>query len=135
MYDKANYDKQQNGFTLVELTVVILIISVLAMVLTMGYSSWRKTIIEVQIKSDLSGVASAMENFRTFNSMYSSSIPATFTPSKDITLFGGSSDGKLYCIDAVSSHDSNTYYYIDESSGRSGAKLGTCATRSENELN
>ena len=120
----------KRGFTIVELIVVITVIGILSTVVALSYNGWQKSTIASQLKSDLRGAASAMESSRTFNNTYPASVPSSFHSSSDVTVSGGSSDGKLYCMEAVSSKDTTIHYYIDQSNGSQGAQLGTCATRS-----
>jgi len=126
---KQSGGNSSNGFTIVELILVIAIIGILASISIVSYGNWQKKLVGVQLKSDLGGVATAMENSRNFNSGYPSSIPVTFTPSQYVTLSGGgSSDSKEYCIDAASTKDATIHYYIDQDNIKS-AQVGTCATR------
>lgn len=116
------------GFSLVELIVVISTIGILATITIVGYGSWQKNVITSQLKSDLSGVAAAMEDYRNFNDVYPSTLPTTFKPSDGVNLVvtGG---GGLYCIDATSTKDATLKFYIDSTMSTGGAKAGTCATR------
>src|SRR5680860_11852 len=119
----------QRGFTLIELIVVVTIIGILATIVGLSYKNWQTSIVTAQLKSDLNGVASAMENARTFGNAYPSSIPATFEPSEGVTLSGGSIDeGETYCIDAISSRDESIRYYINSLSGTDGARQGICGS-------
>ena len=80
----ANTKKTTNrnrGFTMVEIVIVVVVIGILAGITIVSYGSWRKNIAEGQVKSDLSGVASAMEGARNFGSTYPTSLPTNFKPS------------------------------------------------------
>ncbi|MFZ2125732.1 MAG: prepilin-type N-terminal cleavage/methylation domain-containing protein [Candidatus Saccharimonadales bacterium] len=116
--------KQSNGFTIIELVVVMAIIGILASISIVGYGSWRQSITTTQLKSDLHGVAAAMENARTFGDEYPASIPATFTPSLGVSLSGGSYDGNSYCIEAVSTEDASVKYHVSD--GSSTTQSGGC---------
>ncbi len=120
--------KLLSGFTIAELMVVIIIVGILASVSIISYGSYRKSITAAQIKSDLNSVATAMEGARMFNNTYPTNVPSAFTASPNITVTGGSTDGKTYCVDAVSSDDTSLYYYITSTSTTQGAQQGTCAT-------
>jgi prepilin-type N-terminal cleavage/methylation domain-containing protein len=119
----------RRGFTIVELLVVITVIGILSTVVLVSYTGWQRSIIAAQLKSDLVAAASAMESSRTFNNTYPASVPSSFNSSPDVTVSGGSGDGKIYCLDAISSKDATIHYYIDQDSGNQGAQLGTCAGR------
>jgi len=128
----GKYLKRQSfkpAFTIIELIVVIAIIAILAAITFVSYSSWRQTTTVAQLKSDLSGAASAMENYRTFNNLYPVDVTtlSTFTPSSGVTVNGGSSDGGLtYCVSAVNSQFPSLPYHIDSTLTGNNAQPGIC---------
>lgn len=90
------------GFTIIEVIVVIGIIGILAAVAIVGYGSWQSNLNENVVKSDLNGVAGAMESARNFGDSYPASVPADYTPSDGVFLAGGSVDaGNGYCVSAT----------------------------------
>ena len=129
--------KQSRGFTLIELLMVITIIGILASIGVVSYGNYQKSIKVAQLKSDLNGAATVMENERTFNNLYPVSLPSTFTPTKDandnpVTILSviTSADRTSYCIDITSYTDSSLHYHIDSSSSSKGAQDGLCASSS-----
>lgn len=119
-FTKSN--KKTHGFTIIELIVIILVIGILAAVGVVSYGSWKTSIITTQLKSDLNGVAAAMENARNFGNGYPSTIPSTFIPSSGVTLSGGGlNSGANYCVDATNNNQS---YRI---TNKNIAKLGVCS--------
>ncbi len=117
------------GFTLVELVVVISIIGILSVIGIISYNGWKQYTIVSQLKSDLNGVVTAMENARNFGDSYPADINSvtTFKSSNGVTLSGGSSDaGKTYCVSAFNSQFPNIYYYVNSAIAKLGALSGTC---------
>lgn len=120
---------KSKGFTIVELIVVISVIAILAAISIMGYGAWRTNVTVTQVKNDLDAAASAMEDYRTYNNGYPSTLPATVTPSKHVTLTVSSdSSATAYCIDGVSSDSASNTYYVSSGTKDQGALPGTCAT-------
>ena len=124
------HNSQNRGFTIVELIVVIAIIAILAAVSVVGYGAWRTSATKTQVRSDLNAAAAAMENHRTFNNGYPTTIPATFTVSEDVVLaLQAGSSGSVYCIDGTSTADPSIQYFIASGYSGEGAIEGTCLTR------
>lgn len=110
--------------------MVVAVVAILASVTIVGYGAWRQSVMAAAIKSDLNGVASAMESERTFNDSYPQMVPASFTPSSGVLISGGGSvEGDKYCVDGTSTEDSSITYYISSETKDQGAQEGTCATR------
>lgn len=59
-YRNKNYSK--NGFTIVELIVVIAVIAILAGLVIVGYGQWRSNLTNSEVKNDLSAAATAMDS-------------------------------------------------------------------------
>lgn len=114
----------KRGFTIVELVVVIVVIGVLSAVVSIGYGAWRDSVIKDTVKSDLNSAAAAMEHERTWNNAYPETLPSSFTPSEGVTVAGGRTDDKKYCLYAFSA--SNPDLYFTRSNEDTAAKEGTC---------
>jgi len=117
--------KRNHGFTMVEIVIVVVVIGILAGITIVSYGSWRKNISEGQVKSDLSGVASAMEGARNFGSTYPTSLPTNFKPSSDVTLTYKSGDAKTYCIEGTTARDASIIFRYDISEKKEPQK-GAC---------
>ena len=119
--------KGKSGFTITELIIVISIIAILATITIVGYGAWKSSTLSAAVKSDLSGVATSMENALVFNNSYPLTIPSTFTASDNVSLSGGGSvDGTTYCVDGVSTEDASILFYISSATKNQGALEGSC---------
>lgn len=123
-------NKKSNGFTIIELIVVIVVIGILSSIVIIGYGGWRRSTISTRVKSDLGGVSSAMEDSRTFTENgYPEDVAAltTLKPSEGVILSGGGLDGgKSYCVNADNSEFLDLDYYIDSRVNSQSAQLGSC---------
>lgn len=109
--------RRPSGFTLIELTVIIVVIGILAGISAIGYSGWQKRSAETAVKNDLSNVKSAMENARNFGNAYPASLPAGFRASEGVNVTYVSGSAGEYCINAVSTRDSTVKFFLNSTSG------------------
>lgn len=114
-----------NGFTLVEMLVVIVILGILTSLSVFGYGSWQRGLAERQVQSDLQIAASAMENAKNFSAGYPSSLPSGLTSSDKVTLTYRTGDLTSYCIDATHASNPSIQYFINSAQGNRPA-VGTC---------
>jgi len=114
-----------HGFTLVELMIVTAVLTILAGVLVVGYGTWRQSVAQKEVQTDLQTAAVAMVSSRNFNDEYPTSLPSTFksSPNVQLTYVSGSDTG--YCIEAASKADPSIKYYL--SSNSKVPVPGTCA--------
>lgn len=117
---------QTEGFTLVELVIVITIVGILAGISIVTYGSWRVSIAQKEVQSDLQLATSAMENSKNFMTGYPSTLPATFTPSQNVSITYHSGSGTSYCLNGVSLVNGNVRYFVNTSTGSKIPRVGTC---------
>ncbi len=115
------------GFTIVELITIIVVIGILASISVVSYGNWHHSVAVAQVKSDLNGVASAMQDARTFNNAFPTDLPSNFNKSADVTLKYFDGNDTSYCIEGVSVRDSSARFYISSTTGETPTvKEGVC---------
>ncbi len=107
---KVGQSRISKGFSVVELLVAVIVIGILVAVSAVGYGAWRNSVAEAEVKSELKGIASAMEDARTFGDSYPSSIPATFShgPGVEEPSLVTSASNDFFCASVQSVSDSAT---------------------------
>lgn len=101
-----------NGFTVIELLVVITVIGILAGIISISYSSWRTRTAQTEVSSDLNSVSSAMEDARNFSTGYPATLPTTYTPSSNVTTILKTSTATAYCAQATSTTITSVVYKV-----------------------
>lgn len=69
--------KNESGFTMIEVLVVIAIIGILVGIAVPSYLAQRKSTYQVSLKADLTAVAYAMEDDKSFTGKYPEVTPTT----------------------------------------------------------
>ena len=135
--------KQNKGFTVVELAVVIIVIALLAAVAIVSYGNWRTSVATNEVQNDLHGVASAMESARQWNedgslptyadnTVFStaSGTDAVFDNSDSVTLTYKWGSTTTYCIEGVSIPRTSVVYNVRFTGGNKTLASGTCPAES-----
>lgn len=115
-----------NGFTLVELIIVIVVVGILAGMSVVSYGSWRVSIAQKEVQSDLQLAASAMENSKNFMTGYPTALPSTFRSSQNVSVTYHSGSSASYCLNGVSLANSSVRYYVNTSTGNKSPRVGVC---------
>jgi len=100
--------KSSNGFTLVELLIVVVIIGILASIAIPKFANTREKAFLASMKSDLRNLATAEEMFLFDSLFYTNSLVAlkSFRPSTGVTLTINEATGGGWS--ATTTHDVST---------------------------
>ena len=75
------------GFTVVELLVVIVIISILFSIVVVSYGSWRHRTADKAVLSDLNQASSSLESYKNFHNDYPPNLAGTgFAASQEVAM-------------------------------------------------
>jgi Tfp pilus assembly protein PilE len=115
------------GFTIIEVVVIITILALLVGLSYFFIGDWRARAATNEVKSDLNGAASALENIRNFSNGYPATLTNTvFEPTDtvelDYTLRG---DGS-YCLIGTSTERSTVVWFVDSRANKQPLQ-GSCS--------
>ncbi len=117
----------KNGFTIAELTVVIVVVAILAGLVVISYSWWRESIAENAVKSDLEIVKSSMTNARNFGEAgYPTFIPASFTSGENVSIIYVSGTPTGYCIEGRSTSYTSIVWHVQATNNSTVISEGPC---------
>lgn len=100
------------GFTIVELAVVISVIGILAGITVFSIGNWRTRTAQGEVQNDLHAASTAMENARVFDNGYPLTLPASYTPSANVTVTLKTPTTTYYCIEGSSKAVTGVIYSI-----------------------
>lgn len=106
---------RQKGFTIVELLIVIVVITILAAVTIVSYNGISKRAAAVTLQSDLRQIADQLGTSRVDSGSYP--LTASITPNSYFKHSDGtnleytSTDGTAFCITASSTQAQDNYYF------------------------
>ncbi len=113
--------KQQSGFTIVELLIVIVIIGILAAITTVAYNGIQGRANDSAIKSDLANIAKQLETIKvtSTNTTYPTSgelagdkltvAKGSYEKSRNNLYYCRTTDNVYYAVGAVSTSGKNFY--------------------------
>jgi prepilin-type N-terminal cleavage/methylation domain-containing protein len=100
--NKTKRREQSKGFTIVEIVVVVVVLSILSTIGYFAIQGWRTRTAQGEVSSDLNQAVSAMEAARTFSSGYPASIPTTFKASANVTVTLKTVTATSFCMEGAS---------------------------------
>lgn len=113
-----------NGFTIVELMIIIVVIGILASVTVLGFRGWQQSIAKAQAKSDLQQLATAVNTQKNFGTD-TTFPPASFKGSEDVVVSRVWSGEGKYCVQAYSTNSPSDVFYIDSTQSKE-PRAGNC---------
>lgn len=126
---------KSKGFTIVEVMMVVVLISIIASITILNYNSWQEKIAKKAVTSDLTIAATAFENERNFNNAYPGTFPSSLTVSQNVVLEMTNAGAGKYCINgyntkyssirlSINSDQKNTVNEFLCSGATTGSTLG-----------
>lgn len=104
----------QRAFTIVELTIIIVVMGTLLGVVAYSYSNWQIQAAQLAVKSDLRLVASVMSAVRNTENAYPNALPSNFVASPGVLVSYRLGNAASYCVDAVSTRYPSVSYHISQ---------------------
>jgi len=114
--------RRPQGFTIVELLIVIVVIAILAAVTIVAFTGITQQSEAASLKSELQSAGKLIENYKTSNNAYPSSLSAAGVTTKSVIGYTYSPGVGAYCLQATPTKPGAASYHIsNEGTVRDGA--------------
>lgn len=112
----TSIDKQRRqGFTIIEVLIVVVVIAVLATITIFAFGSWRARTATTEVKTALIHLSSSLKNELTFTNSYPSAVPSNYKPSTGVTINYSTTGTGGYCASGTSTAVPSVVWYISSS--------------------
>lgn len=113
--------KNSNGFTIVELLIVVVVIAILAAIVTVAYTGISSRAVESSMKSDLQNTATKIAMYNSQNGVYPDSSVVEKVESNGNTISYNKKSQTAYCMTIVSTRTSKKLYATQDGSVQEGS--------------
>ena len=115
--------KEQNGFTIIEMIVVTVVIAILEMITVVSFNKVQQQARDGQVKAELANAQKQVQLFRSTNKNFPTAINVCPNPGATAICYKPAAGVTMtYFVDNTASP---AYYYINAKSGSSNFRLGS----------
>jgi type IV pilus assembly protein PilA len=122
--------ERQQGFTMIELLVVIILIVILSLIAIPVFLSQREKAWDANVESDLHNAAIAQVTFYQDNKTYTLDLDdlldAGYSNSSKITLDIVSAADEYFCMQASHASNADRFWYVESGAGNPNPIPGKC---------
>lgn len=117
----------QNGFTIVELLVVVVVVAILATIVVVSYNGITRTASETAVKTDATSAAKQLELAKTIDGCFDHTNLFDYLSKQygDTTIEYQYGDTDYFCLNVINA-SKNLQYHIESKDGISAVKSGLC---------
>lgn len=101
---------KKSGFTVVELAVVIIVVSLLVVGSIFAWVAWNDSSLRSEVQAELTLASTAMDQQRNFENGYPLGMPADYKQGKGVVVTYKNGTTSSYCLEGQSRSDNSIRY-------------------------